>query len=114
MQRPGRQLNILERMRRVLVPTPTFDKNGAAREVEVTGPGVNDLDKRCVNIGRDLMQFQAAAVITRWRWINWRTRLVRLTARWQFTQARRLADRKIADVIIRISHHAICLAAPGV
>ena len=85
MQRPGCQLNILERMCRVLVLTPTFDENGAASEVEVTGPGVNDLDKRCVNIGRNLMQLQAAATITRWRRINWRTWLVRLTARWQFT-----------------------------
>ena len=55
MQRPGRQLNILERMRRVFVFALTFHENGAAREVEVTGPGVNDLDKRRVNIGRNLM-----------------------------------------------------------
>ena len=55
MQRPGRQFNTPERVRRVLVLTPTFDENGAARKVEVAGPGINNLDKRCVDIGRDLV-----------------------------------------------------------
>ena len=55
MQRPSRQLNILKRMRRVFVFALTFDENGAASEVEIAGPGVNNLDKRRVDIGRDLM-----------------------------------------------------------